>query len=213
MPNTRNLISRLLTLLLTLLLGYLSIHTVNGSPANLGNLSEQFRSLTGGTPFVRTYRLLSRCSDKYVQMKLGDKKRAVDAKGLKNSDYALLKFESHPGGQGMFRIYGEYAQKYLCFSRKGRLIVRSEAEEDTCVFREKVDDNYTMLQSQANSNWYVGFSPKGKKLKGFGIRRRKRQKCFHFTSRVVSQATPRARPKYGPLAREDFPKIPVPKYR
>lgn len=37
---------------------------------------------------------------------------------------ALLKFESHPGGQGMFRIYGEYAQKYLCFSRKGRLIVR-----------------------------------------------------------------------------------------
>lgn len=66
------------------------ISQVNGSPANLGNLSEQFRSLTGGTPFVRTYRLLSRCSDKYVQMKLGDKKRAVDAKGLKNSDYGKL---------------------------------------------------------------------------------------------------------------------------
>lgn len=39
---------------------------------------------------MRTYRLLSRCSDKYVQMKLGDKKRAVDAKGLKNSDYGKL---------------------------------------------------------------------------------------------------------------------------
>ena len=63
---------------------------VNGSHPNLGNISKYSETVTAGTSVFRNYRMVSSCSERNVQMKLGTRKKAVDARGRRGSRFCTL---------------------------------------------------------------------------------------------------------------------------
>ncbi|XP_041368625.1 fibroblast growth factor 8-like isoform X2 [Gigantopelta aegis] len=189
---------RLLTLLLILLLGFLgangasSVHvSSSANPDFLKSIKKDSIIPTGGVSYDRIYQVYSRCSGKLVQifrvLRRGRKGRRgrfrarVDAQGNETDNNTLLMFESHPSGGGHIYIKGVNSKKYLCFNRKGNLILRHYSDPMKCVFKEiPTKDNYTRLQFVLHPAWYVGFSRRGRRLKGFAIRHPRKQKCFHL---------------------------------
>ncbi|KAK7508709.1 hypothetical protein BaRGS_00000275 [Batillaria attramentaria] len=79
---------------------------VNGS-ANLGNITEYSKNISGGVSLERLYYLNSRCSDKNVQMRLlGKPKKALNARGRRHGEDGkhitnsqLSSFERQPIGR------------------------------------------------------------------------------------------------------------------
>nr|ALS19758.1 fgf8/17/18 [Terebratalia transversa] len=96
------------------------------------------------------------------------------------------------------RLQSEKYKTFLCFSKKGKLILRQHGDKKRCVFKEKITkDNYIELQSAANPKWYVGFNSHGKPLRGYARRSNKRRKCFQF-SKLEVKDVPKTKPTYGP---------------
>ncbi|XP_076460365.1 uncharacterized protein LOC143293409 [Babylonia areolata] len=160
---------RLLTLLLVLLLGIPCAQTVAGfhsaAAPNLGIQGLLTKPhLVGGTPLERNYHLISQCRA-YVQITPRRGSRAINARGNASSDFALLTFESHSPTE--LKIVGFKSRKYLCFSRKGRLIARFSGNSKRCLFHEREKGGYIMLQSAANADWYVGFNKRGNGKRGY----------------------------------------------
>ncbi|KAL8565957.1 hypothetical protein ACOMHN_054942 [Nucella lapillus] len=214
---------------------------VNGSPGDLGNISEYSKTLSGGTSVERKYRLNSLCSNRDVQMgtrkkqgrrrgrggggggggdgagdgganrgagggggdqgkvKVRARKKTVNARGRRGSKYTVLIFKSQ--GQGVVQVYGEHSQMYLCFNRRGRLIIRHDVTDDgRCQFTEHLEDNYTMLQSRANKMWYVGFSKRGRRMKGYRSQDKRKRRCYQF-NKEITEPTRKQRHRVGPFSR------------
>ncbi|CAG5117403.1 unnamed protein product, partial [Candidula unifasciata] len=169
----------LLSLLLIYILLALAVPHVgcslSGSNSPIGTYSQH--NVISSPPLIKRYALISRCSDKPVQM---DFKKKISANGTKSNLLSCLKFISD--ASGAIKIKSGLVNTYLCFSRKGRLISRTSAENSQCMFREVTDNNYFKLQSVANPHWYMGFDRRGRKLKGYAKNDSwARNKCFMFT--------------------------------
>ncbi|CAG5117402.1 unnamed protein product, partial [Candidula unifasciata] len=163
---------------------------VDASVANLINIST-FGKLSGGTSLIKPYQLRSGCNDQYIVM---DFKRKLNANGLFGDPMTKLNFMSDPSGSGSIRIKGDAVRKFLCFSRNGRLINRTNGGSSRCKFYEEPHQNYIKLQSVANAKWYVGFKKSGKKMKGYARKDRwMREKCFMFIKSEFN--TTHTRPK------------------
>ncbi|XP_005093476.2 fibroblast growth factor 8 [Aplysia californica] len=180
----------LLVMLLTSLLIYLFVALaapyVDGASSEfLSSIDADLLSkiednqFVGGRPFVTNQKLVSACSERLVQMR---SQKKIDARGDARSVLTDFLFESDPHGGGRVRIKARIFKKYLCFSRRGRLISRTNGRSLQCVFREEPHNGRIKLQSAANPRWYVGFNKRGRRLKGYSMRKRKRrQPCYEFT--------------------------------
>ncbi|KAL8568006.1 hypothetical protein ACOMHN_029181 [Nucella lapillus] len=184
------------TWLLTFLLvvGIFCAQTVGGSrsaSAKLG-LPELLTSsqLTGGTPLARNYHLISQCGA-HVQITPVRGRRAINALASASTDYALLSIESHSPTE--LKILGVKAQKYLCFSRRGRLIARYNGNSKRCMFHEREKDGYIMLQSVAQPTWYVGFNRNGLSKRGYTIPRNNKKDASQGDGASVSKPLSRRR--------------------
>ncbi|KAK0150577.1 Fibroblast growth factor 18 [Merluccius polli] len=110
----------------------------------------------------RVYQLYSRTSGKHVQV-LG---RRISARGEDGDKYAQLVVEADTFGSQV-RIRGKETNYYLCMNRRGKLVGKASNRSADCVFVEKVLENhYTALMSARYSDWYVGFTKRGRPRRG-----------------------------------------------
>ncbi|CAL1261889.1 unnamed protein product [Larinioides sclopetarius] len=133
----------------------------------------------------RTYKLYNQCSGNHIQI-IG---KVVNAKGSPDSPNANMSFISTRSRHhfNAINIMGQKSGRYLCFNKKGKLIVRFNGRKKLCLFRESMSvDHYTVLQSLYDSTWYIGFNRRGKPLKGSLYSKAKMQRCFHFVKRDYS---------------------------
>ncbi|XP_064466341.1 fibroblast growth factor 17-like [Ornithodoros turicata] len=74
---------------------------------------------------------------------------------------------------------------FLCFNKSGRLVnkKRRSKRKSLCEFREALRENYSTFQSVFNSNWYIGFNPSGRAIRGRKTRTR-RWRPFMFQKRL-----------------------------
>ncbi|XP_067658027.1 fibroblast growth factor 1-like isoform X1 [Haliotis asinina] len=188
---------KLLPLLLIILLSILGVNAVHGS-SNTKNgifkIDRQVAQNPGSETHSLKYQLFNRCSKGYVQIKRtrakkkGNRIQILARGGRQKSITTHLIFESRAGGD--IYIKSPQTKKYICFNKKGKLILR-HTQKPQCLFTQvERSDNYTELRSKANEEWYIGFRENGKRLKGYARRNRRREKCFHF---LVINLTPAPR--------------------
>ncbi|XP_064600653.1 fibroblast growth factor 18-like isoform X2 [Liolophura sinensis] len=186
---------KLFALLLSMLL-FVGTESMSGLPPfSHGNLPTDLTE-----PFVRSYRLYSRCSSRYLTIRF--RRRDVNARGTDRSKYAKLLLES-VDHDGLIRIKSETTGRYLCFNFRGKLIVRHHGDSIQCKFREEITkENYTKFRSAAPAVWYVGFRSNGKPVKGYKGNRP--EKCYQF---LKKEDTKRFQPGPDGLKIQDFEAI------
>uniref|UniRef100_A0A0B6ZME6 Uncharacterized protein n=1 Tax=Arion vulgaris TaxID=1028688 RepID=A0A0B6ZME6_9EUPU len=173
---------RLLSLLL--MQTFVALAVSFPEPSSARENPRNTENITGGQSLIKTYQLVSVCSDRRVQMKF---KRQIDARGEPKSPFSQLNFVSDSAGSGSIRIVGKIVNQYLCFSRNGRLINRTNGGSLQCMFNELSKENHIKLQSVANPDWYVGFNRRGRKVKGYTKSEKwKKKKCFRFFKTELS---------------------------
>ncbi|KAJ8371727.1 hypothetical protein AAFF_G00302740 [Aldrovandia affinis] len=111
----------------------------------------------------RVYQLYSRTSGKHMQLQ----GRRVSACGEDGDVYAQLVVEADTFGSQV-RIRGKETNYYLCMNQRGKLVgKRASNRSGDCVFVERVlENNYTALMSARYAGWYVGFTKRGRPLRG-----------------------------------------------
>ncbi|KAK6186453.1 hypothetical protein SNE40_008490 [Patella caerulea] len=170
----------LLLLILLLIFGAVTVH---GSPAVndiiFRKIKEQKIVLPPGDSLKFNYQLINQCSNRHVQMKYGGKRGRVNARGRPSSNFTHLTFISLSGG--IILVRGAETKKYLCFNRKGRLVLKHNYHKKRCAFREQVSrGDYIRLRSAEQPAWFVGFRPNGKPLPGYAIRNSRKEVCYDF---------------------------------
>ncbi|XP_015925960.1 fibroblast growth factor 8 [Parasteatoda tepidariorum] len=138
---------------------------------------------------IRTYKLYNQCSGRHVQIV----DMAVNARGLSDSIHANISFKSvvHVRHSHAINIKAQNSEHYLCFNKKGKLIVRFNGKKQAPLLRRKVclfkegfsEEHFTVIRSLYDPTWYVGFNRKGKPLKGNLHSIKKHEKCFNFIKR------------------------------
>ncbi|XP_053110582.1 fibroblast growth factor 18-like [Hemicordylus capensis] len=127
---------------------------------------------------TRTYQLYSRTSSRHVQVLPG---RLVLANGEDGNKYALLAVESDAFGSRV-RIRGQETGLYVCMGHRGHVRAKLNGRGRACVFAEELLENhYTAFESAQHHGWYLGFTRRGRPLRGSRIQRRHRQ--GHFMKR------------------------------
>lgn len=190
---------RLLSLLLIHILVVFAVSAITGvssSPGFVKALDTFKGRLTGGNSFVRTYRLISGCNDRFVRMNPSKKPDAEDIDI--NDPFAQIIFKSVPGENRAIQILGEATGRYLCFSRRGRPVIRYNGRSKRCRFHEIPYHGYIKLKSVVK-DWYLGFNKNGRRMKGYGNRSRRRQKCYLFTKIPVSASPIHPHRHQGPF--------------
>ncbi|KAG8179416.1 hypothetical protein JTE90_026316 [Oedothorax gibbosus] len=150
----------------------LSVGLEKGAPAILKN-SQDIR---------RNYKLYNLCSGHHVQI-IG---KEINARGLSDNANANMSFISARSRHHLnaINIMGQKSGRYVCFNKRGKLIVRFNGRKKLCLFQEDFSkEHYTVLKSLYNPEWYVGFNKKGKPLKGSLHSKSKMESCFHFLKR------------------------------
>ncbi|ESP03723.1 hypothetical protein LOTGIDRAFT_171148 [Lottia gigantea] len=107
----------------------------------LRKLEEERRVIRGGESYKLNYLLKNECTQKYVQMKFGKRRGRVNARGKPNNLYSQLTFLSEAGGA--IRIQGKETKKFLCFSKRGKLVLklRNQACSHSVARERKIDLN------------------------------------------------------------------------
>ncbi|KAJ6658596.1 hypothetical protein lerEdw1_019984 [Lerista edwardsae] len=145
---------------------------------------------------VRYSQLYSRSSSKHLQVLPS---RAVSASGEDGDKYALLAVESDTFGSHV-RIRGQETGLYLCMAKQGRVLAKLHGRSRACVFVEELLENsYTAFRSAKRPGWYLGFTRRGRPLRGSRIRRHHRQ--GHFVKRCLRHATVAASFHFTAVAR------------
>lgn len=180
---------RVLLLLLIQILVALAAPTHN-NPSGHALTTSSYETVTGGTSLEIKQLLKSRCTKRYVSMRHnGNIMANTTIEDTNKTDpYAVLIFVSHGSGRGRVRIKGGITKKFLCFSKRGRLIDRENpaSNDKKCIFLEKPFGRFVELHSVANPDWKVGFH----KTKGHRIippYDDKNPNCFMFTKLWIPQ--------------------------
>ncbi|GIX95955.1 fibroblast growth factor 8b [Caerostris darwini] len=155
-----------------------SVDLEKGAPSIRENPTRSWKS----HDIRRSYKLYNQCSGNHVQV-VG---KLVNAKGSADNPFVNMSFISARSRhhQNAINIVGQKTKNYVCFNKKGKLIVRKNGRKKLCLFREDLSkDHYTVLQSLYDPTWYVGFNRRGKPLRGSQYSLPKLQNCFHFVKR------------------------------
>ncbi|KJH42722.1 fibroblast growth factor [Dictyocaulus viviparus] len=151
-----------------------------------------FGSTRRGALFCRSGNWLEIIDERTSQLEarrggIGDTVRGTRHEG---SRFSILEFLSV--AIGLVSIRGEFAQRYLCMDRDGKLYAAAPNNYTSeCVFLEEMMENYYNLYSSCaygtrRRPWYVALRRTGRSRRGKNARRRR--KASHFL--VVHYDTP-----------------------
>ncbi|XP_061205607.1 fibroblast growth factor 17 isoform X2 [Neopsephotus bourkii] len=133
---------------------------------------------------VREYQLYSRTSGKHVQV-TGKRITATAEDGNK---FAKLIVETDTFGSRV-RIKGAESEKYICMSKRGKLIGKPNGKSKDCIFTEIVlENNYTAFQNARYEGWFMAFTRRGRPRKA--SRSRQNQREAHFIKRLYRGPLP-----------------------
>ncbi|XP_014813879.1 PREDICTED: fibroblast growth factor 17 [Calidris pugnax] len=137
---------------------------------------------------IREYQLYSRTSGKHVQ---------VNGKRISATAEDGNKFAWLLPGEALWtdtfgsrvRIKGAESEKYICMSKRGKLIGKPNGKSKDCIFTEIVlENNYTAFQNARYEGWYMAFTRKGRPRKA--SRSRQNQREAHFIKRLYRGQLP-----------------------
>lgn len=125
----------------------------------------------------KTCQIYSRITKKHIQIL----PRKVVANGEDGDEYALLEKTSITFG--VVTIRGKKSRRYLCMSKRGKLLARKKLSRDgSCHFIENITAAlWTSYENQKHAKWYIGFN-KNKKAKR-GRKTRENQEACNFLIR------------------------------
>ncbi|XP_019370040.1 PREDICTED: fibroblast growth factor 17 isoform X1 [Gavialis gangeticus] len=87
------------------------------------------------------------------------------------------------------RIKGAESEKYICMSKRGKLIGKPNGKSKDCIFTEIVlENNYTAFQNARHEGWYMAFTRKGRPRKASKSRQNQRE--AHFIKRLYRGQLP-----------------------
>ncbi|XP_069473833.1 fibroblast growth factor 17 isoform X1 [Ambystoma mexicanum] len=133
---------------------------------------------------TRVYQLYSRTSGKHIQVQ----GKRISATAEESDMFAKLIVETDTFGSRV-RIKGAESEKYICMSKKGKLIAKPSGKGRDCIFTEIVlENNYTAFQSARYSGWYLAFTRRGRPRKA--SRSRQNQPEAHFIKRLFRGQRP-----------------------
>ncbi|XP_071585303.1 fibroblast growth factor 17 isoform X3 [Heliangelus exortis] len=133
---------------------------------------------------IREYQLYSRTSGKHVQV-TGKRITATAEDGNK---FAKLIVETDTFGSRV-RIKGAESEKYICMSKKGKLIGKPNGKSKDCIFTEIVlENNYTAFRNARYEGWYMAFTRRGRPRQA--SRSRQNQREAHFIKRLARGQLP-----------------------
>ncbi|NXC10122.1 FGF17 factor, partial [Orthonyx spaldingii] len=127
---------------------------------------------------VREYQLYSRTSGKHVQVTA----RSITATAEDGDKFAKLIVETDTFGSRV-RIKGAESEKYICMSRRGKLVGKPNGKSKECIFTEMVLENhYTAFRSARYRGWYMAFTRRGRPRRASRSRQNLRE--AHFIKRL-----------------------------
>ncbi|NWS78568.1 FGF17 factor, partial [Crotophaga sulcirostris] len=133
---------------------------------------------------IREYQLYSRTSGKHVQVN----GKRITATAEDGNKFAKLIVETDTFGSRV-RIKGAESKKYICMSKRGKLIGKPNGKSKDCIFTEIVlENNYTAFQNARYEGWYMAFTRKGRPRKA--SRSRQNQREAHFIKRLYRGQLP-----------------------
>ncbi|XP_014446361.1 fibroblast growth factor 17 [Tupaia chinensis] len=107
---------------------------------------------------IREYQLYSRTSGKHVQVT----GRRISATAEDGNKFAKLIVETDTSGSRV-RIKGAESEKYICMTKRGKLIGKPSGKSKDCVFTEIVlENNYTAFQNARHEGWFMAFTRQGR---------------------------------------------------
>ena len=145
-------------------------------------MSKATKTITAG----KTYEMINLRSNKAVML-FGKNEiglPVIGAMGTTAVDRIYTKITFVPVSfKNEVRIQSSRNNKYMCFNKRGRLILRGNGNGKSCVFTEILEkkEGTIQLRSTFNDMWYVGFRKNGKSLSG-NIQRHRRfhRNCYRF---------------------------------
>ncbi|XP_040394023.1 fibroblast growth factor 17 [Cygnus olor] len=133
---------------------------------------------------IREYQLYSRTSGKHVQVN----GKRITATAEDGNKFAKLIVETDTFGSRV-RIKGAESEKYICMSKRGKLVGKPNGKSKDCIFTEIVlENNYTAFQNARYEGWYMAFTRKGRPRKA--SRSRQNQREAHFIKRLYRGQLP-----------------------
>ncbi|KAM6395536.1 fibroblast growth factor 17 [Rhynochetos jubatus] len=133
---------------------------------------------------IREYQLYSRTSGKHVQV-TGKRITATAEDGNK---FAKLIVETDTFGSRV-RIKGAESEKYICMSKRGKLIGKPNGKSKDCIFTEiMLENNYTAFRNAHYEGWYMAFTRRGRPRRA--SRSRQNQREAHFIKRLYRGQPP-----------------------
>ncbi|XP_066062389.1 fibroblast growth factor 17 [Chamaea fasciata] len=132
----------------------------------------------------REYQLYSRTSGGHVQVR----GRRVTATAEDGNRFAKLIVETDTFGSRV-RIKGAESEKYICMSKRGKLIGKPNGKSKDCIFTEIVlENNYTAFRNARYEGWYMAFTRRGRPRRA--SRSRQNQREAHFIKRLYRGQPP-----------------------
>ncbi|XP_062452651.1 fibroblast growth factor 17 [Rhea pennata] len=133
---------------------------------------------------IREYQLYSRTSGKHVQVN----GKRITATAEDGNKFAKLIVETDTFGSRV-RIKGAESEKYICMSKRGKLVGKPHGKSKDCIFTEIVlENNYTAFQNARYEGWYMAFTRRGRPRRA--SRSRQNQREAHFIKRLYRGQLP-----------------------
>ncbi|XP_064896978.1 fibroblast growth factor 17 isoform X2 [Columba livia] len=133
---------------------------------------------------IREYQLYSRTSGKHVQVN----GKRITATAEDGNKFAKLIVETDTFGSRV-RIKGAESEKYICMSKRGKLIGKPNGKSKDCIFTEIVlENNYTAFRNARYEGWYMAFTRQGRPRRA--SRSRQNQREAHFIKRLYRGQLP-----------------------
>ncbi|XP_038602774.1 fibroblast growth factor 17 isoform X2 [Tachyglossus aculeatus] len=133
---------------------------------------------------IREYQLYSRTSGKHVQVT----GRRISATADDGNKFAKLIVETDTFGSRV-RIKGAESDKYICMSKRGKLVGKPSGKSKDCVFTEIVlENNYTAFRNARREGWFMAFTRQGRPRQA--SRSRQNQREAHFIKRLYQGQLP-----------------------
>lgn len=143
-------------------------------------ISKMTKTITTGT-----YEIINLRSNKAVML-FGKNEiglPVIEATGTTAVDrfYTKITFVS-VSKKNKVRLRSSRNNKYICFNKRGRVILKGNGNGKSCVFTEIPEKKKGTIQLRSifNNTWYVGFKRNGKSLSGNIHRHRFHRDCYRF---------------------------------
>ncbi|XP_076815284.1 uncharacterized protein LOC143461293 [Clavelina lepadiformis] len=122
----------------------------------------------------RMYEIYSKVTGNFVQI-LGKK---INANGKSRNKYTRIEVSSLSFG-GKITIRGVESGRYICFSKRGKLIGKARHINQRCHFEEKIGSDYFVGYTNVKRpEWVIAFSGNGRPRRGKRRSKRRDEKKF-----------------------------------